>query len=42
MKRMTSLLLSLLLLFSLTGCGDAGRIRGADGPTTVFVTGVTS
>ena len=37
MKRMTSLLLSLLLLFSLTGCGDVGVIGGADGPTGIIV-----
>lgn len=33
MKRLTSLLLSLLLLSGLTGCGDVGVIGGADGPT---------
>lgn len=37
MKRLTSLLLSLLLLFSLTGCGDVGVIGGADGPTSIIV-----
>ena len=68
MKKITSLLLSLLMLLSLTGCGDSGEalagavldtvidavenyegdaesvgiIGGADGPTTVVVTGVTA
>ena len=37
MKRLTSLLLSLLLLFGLTGCGNAGVIGGADGPTSIIV-----
>ena len=37
MKRMTSLLLALLLLFSLTGCGDVGVIGGADSPTSIIV-----
>ena len=37
MKRLTSLLLSLLLLFGLTGCGNAGVIGGADGPTNIIV-----
>lgn len=37
MKRLSSLLLSLLLLLSLTGCGDVGVIGGADGPTNIIV-----
>ena len=37
MKQLTSLLLSLLLLSGLTGCGDVGVIGGADGPTNIIV-----
>ncbi len=37
MKRLTSLLLSLLLLSGLTGCGDVGVIGGAAGPTNIIV-----
>ena len=41
MKRLASFLLSLALLFTLTGCGDdfvtVAVIGGADGPTTILV-----
>ena len=42
MKKLTSLFLSLMLLLGLAGCGgtsDIGIIGGADGPTTIIVTG---
>ena len=42
MKRISSLLLSLMLLFSLAGCAEdtaIGIIGGADGPTSILVTG---
>lgn len=37
MKRLTSLLLSLLLLLSLMGCANMGVIGGADGPTSILI-----
>lgn len=42
MKRLTSLLLSLMLLFSLAGCANVGVIGGADGPTSIIVDGGSS
>lgn len=40
MKRLTPLLLSLLLLLGLTGCRDVGVIGGADGPTSIIVSDI--
>ena len=40
-RKLTALLLALMLLLSLTACGDSasiGIIGGADGPTAIYVT----
>ena len=43
-KRLTALLMALILLLSMAACGgdeavSIGIIGGADGPTAIFVTG---